>query len=73
LETWIFQAFSPRIALVKPPVKSARREQFVVRSGFAQFAVMKNHNAVAFLNRRKPVRDNQGRSLLHYAVNRLLN
>ena len=44
-----------------------------MRAAFAQLAVVKDHDAVAFLDRRKSVRDDHRSSLLHHAIDRLLD
>jgi len=48
-------------------------ENAVMRSRFAQFAVMENQNPVAALDCRKPVGDDQRSSFLHNALNGSLN
>ena len=66
-------AFRPSIEADTAASTGREAEQLVVRAALAQLAVVKDHDAVAFLYRRQPVSDDHRCSPFHDTLDRLLD
>src|SRR5256885_12791315 len=61
------------LQLVKPIVNSALGEKFLMRSLFAQFALVEHENTVRMLNRTQPMRDHKRRAAREQPIERFAN